>query len=58
MKKYYNAPMLKVYEIKMVSNLMAASTISYSVSSTYFDEEDMTTLSRGDGDSFWGDDEE
>ena len=58
MKKHYNAPMLKVYEIKMVSHLMAGSTTTVSVSNTNFDEETMTSLSRGNGNSLWGDDEE
>ena len=56
MKKQYNAPMLKVYKIGMVSHLMAGSTTTYEVSNEEFDEENMTTLSRSN--SFWGDEEE
>lgn len=58
MKKHYNAPMLKVYEIKMVSHLMAASTTTVSVSDEEFDEGTMTSLSRRNGNSLWDDDEE
>ena len=58
MKKHYNAPMLKVYEIEMVSHLMAGSTTTVSVSNDEFNEETMTSLSRGNGNSLWGDDEE
>ena len=58
MKKHYNAPMLKVYKIGMVSHLMAGSTTTVSVSKTNFDEENMTSLSRRNGNSLWADDEE
>lgn len=58
MKKHYNAPMLKVYEIEMVSLLMASSTTTVSVSNTNFDEGTMKSLSRRYGNSLWGDDEE
>lgn len=56
MKKHYNAPMLKVYKIGMVSHLMAGSTTTVSVSNEEFDEGTMTPLSRSN--SLWGDDEE
>ena len=56
MKKHYNAPMLKVYKIGMVSHLMAGST-TVSVSNDEFDEETMTPLSRGNGNSIWDDEE-
>jgi hypothetical protein len=58
MKKHYNAPMLKVYKIEMVSRLMEASTTTVSVSKTNFDEGTMTSLSRRNGNSLWADDEE
>lgn len=58
MKKQYNAPMLKVYKIGMVSHLMAASTTTVSVSNNNFDEGTMTTLSRRNENSLWADDEE
>lgn len=57
MKKHYNAPMLKVYKLGMVSHLMAASN-TFSVSNEEFDEETMTPLSRGNGNSIWDDEEE
>lgn len=58
MKKHYNAPMLKVYEIEMLSHLMEASTTTVSVSNDEFDEENMTSLSRRSGNILWDDYEE
>lgn len=58
MKKHYNAPMLKVYKIGMVSHLMEASTTTVSVSNDEFDEGTMESLTRRYGNIPWDDYEE